>query len=155
MPLTRALGCAKICTQPVGRSHRLAAALLKAAVPARGVKIYTKTGDKGKSSLFTGCATPAAPVTVLLALAARRAHADTRPRRERRRKDDAVFEALGDVDELTVAIGVAREYCIRDLADDALPSRLEQIQSAYLLTVLYHLVFPPCVRSYSFMPSAR
>lgn len=66
-------------------------------------KVYTKTGDKGTSSLYTG---------------------------ERRQKDDVVFQALGDVDELNSAVGIAREHC-REL-DSQLTTQLEEVQSRLL-----------------------
>ncbi|GMF35949.1 unnamed protein product [Phytophthora lilii] len=65
------------------------------------MKVYTKTGDKGTSQLFSG---------------------------ERRPKSDGVFQALGDTDELNAQIGVAVEQA-RLAANAELPPRLEQIQS--------------------------
>ncbi|KAG6579993.1 ATP:cob(I)alamin adenosyltransferase [Phytophthora cinnamomi] len=65
------------------------------------MKVYTKTGDKGTSQLFSG---------------------------ERRPKNDAVFQALGDTDELNAQIGVAVEQA-RAAANAFLPPKLEQIQS--------------------------
>jgi len=53
------------------------------SAPVRKIKVYTRTGDKGKSSLYNG---------------------------DRAAKDDEVFNALGDVDELNAAIGLAREF---------------------------------------------
>jgi len=49
------------------------------------MKIYTKTGDKGTTSLYSG---------------------------ERRPKDDAIFDALGAVDELNAHIGLSREHLL-------------------------------------------
>lgn len=78
---------------------------------ARGMKVYTKTGDKGTSQLFSG---------------------------ERRAKDDAVFKALGDTDELNAHVGLAVEWAREAAvtatgggggADAFLPPRLEQVQS--------------------------
>lgn len=67
------------------------------------MKIYTKTGDAGASSLYSG---------------------------ERRPKDDSVFAALGDVDEVNSVVGLAREHA-RHL-DDGLTTQLESIQSRLL-----------------------
>eukprot|EP01111_Echinosteliopsis_oligospora_P015592 TRINITY_DN6214_c0_g1_i1.p1 TRINITY_DN6214_c0_g1~~TRINITY_DN6214_c0_g1_i1.p1 ORF type:complete len:254 (-),score=58.78 TRINITY_DN6214_c0_g1_i1:29-790(-) len=79
---------------------------------AKRIKIYTKTGDGGTSSLFNG---------------------------ERRPKTDELFEALGDSDELNSCIGVAAEYC--RLSSNGLASQLEEIQSI-LLDMGAHIATP-------------
>jgi len=78
-------------------------------IVSRGMKIYTKTGDKGTTSLYTG---------------------------ERRPKTDLVFDALGATDELSASLGVAREYAydrqmenVIAIVDD-LQSRLQEVGSA-------------------------
>lgn len=55
-----------------------------AAKNLRSISVYTRTGDGGQSSLFSG---------------------------ERRHKDDPIFEALGAVDELNAAVGMACAHC--------------------------------------------
>ena len=64
--------------------------------------MYTKTGDKGTSSFYNG---------------------------QRRSKDDDVFWALGDIDELNSAIGIAACY-VKSL-DPVLCDRLATIQVNY------------------------
>jgi ATP:cob(I)alamin adenosyltransferase len=73
----------------------------------RKIRVYTKTGDKGSSSLYTG---------------------------ERRPKDDDVFDALGDVDELNAHLGVAREclFAERPAQLGDLLEQLGEIQSRLL-----------------------
>lgn len=66
------------------------------------MKIYTKTGDSGESSLYNG---------------------------ERRSKHDLYFDALGDVDELNSSLGVVREFLSEG---EALGHQLSTIQSLLL-----------------------
>lgn len=67
---------------------------------AKKVRVYTRTGDKGMSSLFNG---------------------------KRYSKADSHFEALGDIDELNAAIGLSVEFL--GAADKTLSDRLREIQS--------------------------
>jgi cob(I)alamin adenosyltransferase len=64
------------------------------------IKIYTKTGDSGTSSLFTG---------------------------EIRSKNDEIFEILGTIDELNSGIGLAREMLDEDTMYTII-DKLEKIQ---------------------------
>ena len=64
-------------------------------------KVTTRGGDRGESSLYNG---------------------------ERRRKDDLLFEAMGDVDELSSHLGVARAHC----EDRRLAGTIEGIQRTLL-----------------------
>jgi cob(I)alamin adenosyltransferase len=65
------------------------------------VKVYTKTGDDGITSLYNGARLP---------------------------KSDIVFEALGNVDELSSMIGVARSYN----EDEQIEEQLTWIQDMLL-----------------------
>ena len=64
-------------------------------------KIYTKTGDGGNSSLYTG---------------------------ERRHKTDKVFTALGTVDELSCQLGVAKELAISSSAEHPYVDQMVRVQ---------------------------
>lgn len=84
------------------------AASASASAAANKIKVYTKTGDKGTSQLYNG---------------------------ERRPKDDAVFEALGAVDELNASVGVAKEFLLVEKVTDPefnLVGELEEVLSRLL-----------------------
>lgn len=74
--------------------------------PVRPVKIYTKTGDTGESSLFsfTGAPLP------------------------RRAKNDQIFKTLGDIDELNANVGNCAAFCRHDPMLDELQEYFHNIQ---------------------------
>ena len=78
----------------------------------QGFKIYTKTGDKGTSALYTGDRLP---------------------------KDDTIFECLGSIDELNANLGLAREYIKK--VPNMSTTQLEEIQ-ARLIDVGSHVATP-------------
>ncbi|KAJ2006989.1 hypothetical protein H4R26_001044 [Coemansia thaxteri] len=100
--LCRSLGTASSILQQSGRRDRVT---IKSPSEVKKypatIKVYTRTGDKGTSSLFTG---------------------------ERRAKDDAVFAALGATDELSSVLGLAIAHLQDTAAGDPLISQLEAIQ---------------------------
>ena len=83
----------------------------KSAAAPRRLRIYTRTGDKGQSSLYNGT---------------------------RASKAEVVFSALGDTDELNANVGLALEHCVAsagavpDADWSTLISRLTDVQSRLL-----------------------
>jgi cob(I)alamin adenosyltransferase len=67
------------------------------------MKVYTRTGDKGETSLYTGQRVP---------------------------KNDPVIDAIGTVDECNTAIGVAISFLPQDAKFSSIKHQLEIIQHA-------------------------
>ncbi|KAJ1982993.1 hypothetical protein H4R34_001535 [Dimargaris verticillata] len=76
-------------------------------------KLYTRTGDKGKSSLYSGARAP---------------------------KSSLVFSVLGDIDELNSSIGIAHHYC--RATQNGLHEQLEEVQCR-LLEIGSSIATPP------------
>lgn len=74
------------------------------ATEGQRVKVYTRGGDKGRTSLFSGA---------------------------RVAKDDARIEALGSIDELVAALGLARAAG----GEDAARTALEEVQGELYLVM--------------------
>jgi hypothetical protein len=70
------------------------------SVPLRQMKIYTKTGDKGLTSLYTG---------------------------ERKDKDEKVFECLGAIDELNAHLGLVTHFLIISFRPENIASELKNL----------------------------
>lgn len=75
--------------------------------------LYTRTGDDGTSSLYTG---------------------------ERRSKQDPTFKMLGNIDELNSGLGVARTFCAED--ENGLEEILVELQCC-LTELMSHIATPP------------
>ena len=76
-------------------------------------KIYTKTGDKGTSALYTGDRLP---------------------------KNSQVFYCLGSIDEINANLGLAREFCL-SINEPGVHQQLEEIQ-ARLIDLGSHVATP-------------
>eukprot|EP00039_Didymoeca_costata_P008111 m.108190 g.108190 ORF g.108190 m.108190 type:complete len:239 (-) comp13953_c0_seq7:1038-1754(-) len=105
------------CNRPVACKGYILRPRCTFQVQRRSLPIYTRTGDQGETSLYNG---------------------------ERRRKNDIVFEALGNIDELNSAIGLARSLALDSCASDKtkeLQEALADIQSR-LLDLGSHVATP-------------